>query len=332
MSVISSRVLQGIVAGAILRGVDAATLLAAVSLSWAQLQDPEARLPSEVADRLWHHAAWLSGDDLLGVHVAQQMLPADFGGLGFAVRSSATVGESYQRIARYLRLLIADGTLSRHEEGRRARLRCTLQGPRPSRHAVECLMMTLLHIGRRGADHPFIPTLVRFRHGAPASAAALQVAFAGPLRFEQDHDELWLDRELLELPLRESEPALALVLDRHLEEQVRALPHSSGILDRVRAALLADLKNGEPTLAQTSLRLSMSPRTLQRHLRQADTTHKEMLRELREGLARRYLGEQSESIAEVTFLLGFSEVSAFHRAFKRWTGKTPLTYRQQLVR
>lgn len=329
MSEISVRVLHGIVAGAILRGVDAEALLAAVPLSAAQLQDLEARLPSEVADRLWHHAARLSGDDLLGVHVAQQILPADFGGLGFAVRSSATVGESYQRVARYLRLLVADGTLSLHEDGRRARLRCALQGPRPSRHAVECLMMTLLHIGRRGADHPFAPTLVRFRHGAPASAAALQEAFGGPLRFEQEHDELWLDRGLLELPLRESEPALAMVLDRHLEEQARALPRSSGILDRVRAALLVDLKNGEPTLAQTASRLSMSPRTLQRHLQQAGTTQKELLRELREGLARRYLGEQSESIAEITFLLGFSEVSTFHRAFKRWTGKTPLAYRQR---
>lgn len=329
MSEISVRVLHGIVAGAILRGVDAEALLAAVPLSAAQLQDLEARLPAEVADRLWHHAARLSDDDLLGVHVAQQVLPADFGGLGFAVRSSATVGESYQRVARYLRLLVADGTLSLHEDGRRARLRCTLQGPRPSRHAVECLMMTLLHIGRRGADHPFTPTLVRFRHGAPASAAALQEAFGGPLRFEQEHDELWLDRGLLELPLRESEPALAMVLDRHLEEQARALPRSSGILDRVRAALLVDLKNGEPTLAQTASRLSMSPRTLQRHLQQAGTTQKELLRELREGLARRYLGEQSESIAEITFLLGFSEVSTFHRAFKRWTGKTPLAYRQR---
>ncbi len=331
MSMISVRVLQGIVAGAVARGVDAAELLAAVAIRPEVLADPDQRLPAEHADRLWHHAARLSGDELLGVHVAELLQPALLGGLGFAVRSSATVGESYRRVARYMKLLVAVGGLSLHEEGRLVRIRRSMHSDelRPSRHAQECLFMALLIIGRRGTDDPFRPQRVCFAHPAPTAAPALEAAFGGPLSFAQPADELWLEARLLALPLRESEPALAAVLDRHLEEQARTLPTGATRLERVRAVLAVALRGGEPTLADTARRLSMSPRSLQRYLQQEGTTLQEMLQKLREDLARHHLAEQRESIAEIAFLLGFSDVSTFHRAFKRWTGQTPHEYRAQ---
>lgn len=331
MSSISVRVLQGIIAGAVARGVDAAALLTAASLTPAQLADPDARLPAESADRLWHRAARLSGDDLLGIHVAELFGPADLGGLGFAVRSSATVGESYRRIVRYFKLLVAAGAISLHGDGPLVRIQRSMYSDefRPSRHAHECLFMTLLLIGRRGTDDPFVPTRVRFCHPAPAAADALAAALGGPIEFDQPVDELVLEARQLALPLRESEPALAAVLDRHLEEQARALPTGATLLERVRAVLARDLRGGEPTLPDTARHLAMSSRSLQRYLQQQGTTLQEILRTLREDLARRYLSEQQESIAEIAFLLGFSDVSTFHRAFKRWTGHTPHEYRAQ---
>jgi len=74
--------------------------------------------------------------------------------------------------------------------------------------------------------------------------------------------------------------------------------------------------------------LAMSQRTLQRKLREHDTSHQQLLDDLRKNLARTYLDEPSMSIGEVAYLLGFSESSAFHRAFKRWTGQTPSEYRR----
>lgn len=329
MSSISVRVLQGIIAGAVARGVDVGALLAAASLTPAQLADPDQRLPPTCADRLWHHAARLSGDDLLGIHVAELFAPADLGGLGFAVRSSATVGESYRRIVRYLKLLVAVGALSLHEEGRQVRIRRSMYSDElsPSRHAHECLFMTLLLIGRRSTEDPFLPQQVRFSHPEPSAAAGLAAALGGPVEFDQPVTELVLDARLMNLPLRESEPALAAVLDRHLEEQARGLPSGASLLERVRAVLASELRSGEPTLADTAKRLSMSSRSLQRSLQGQGTTLQEVLQSLRADLAQRYLAEQRESIAEVAFLLGFSEVSTFHRAFKRWTGQTPHEYR-----
>lgn len=331
MSLISVRVLQGIIGGAVARGVDAQTLLAAASLSPEQLLDLDARLPPATADRLWHHAARLSGDELLGVHVAEGFSPAELGGLGYAVRSSATVGESYRRVARYLGLLVAVGGLSLQEEGPLTRIQRSMprDEPRPCRHAQECLLMSLLLIGRRGTGDAFLPRRVRFAHPAPLAARELLAAFGGPIDFDQPVDELVLETRQLALPLRESEPGLAAVLDRHLDEQARVLPAGVTRLDRVRSVLLAELRGGEPNVADVARRLSMSSRSLQRYLQQEGTTLQEVLRQLREDLARRHLAEQRESIAEIAFVLGFSDVSTFHRAFKRWTGQTPLAYRAQ---
>jgi AraC-like DNA-binding protein len=96
----------------------------------------------------------------------------------------------------------------------------------------------------------------------------------------------------------------------------------------VRRVLLEELRLGEPTLARLAARMRMSERTLQRHLGQEGTSMQALLDEARHQLSLRHLGEAKESIAEISFLLGFAEVRAFHRAFKRWTGSTPAAYRQ----
>ena len=134
-------------------------------------------------------------------------------------------------------------------------------------------------------------------------------------------------------PLRHSirafTPALCDVLERHLLDLAGRVPKDSpDLLERVRRALAAELQRGDPSLDAIAARLRTSPRSLQRQLQQAGTTLAALHNELRADLAARYLAERSESISEVAFLLGFSEVSTFHRAFKRWTGQTPAAYRR----
>jgi YesN/AraC family two-component response regulator len=97
--------------------------------------------------------------------------------------------------------------------------------------------------------------------------------------------------------------------------------------ERLRPLLVEELHRGNPTLAQVAVRLRMSPRTLHRRLASENTSFRRLLTDLRRELAERHLRENELAIGEIAFLLGFSEVSAFHRAFKRWTGWRPLAYR-----
>src|SRR5215813_13432040 len=96
-----------------------------------------------------------------------------------------------------------------------------------------------------------------------------------------------------------------------------------GLVHQVRQVLLESLRGGDPGLSAISIRLGLSPRTLQRKLNEESTSHQELLDELRRDLSTKYLSEPDISIAEAAFLLGFSGPHAFHRAFCRWTGTTP---------
>jgi AraC-like DNA-binding protein len=103
-------------------------------------------------------------------------------------------------------------------------------------------------------------------------------------------------------------------------------PDQHGLDARLRQAICDELRLGQLSLETVAKRLGTPPRTLQRRLRQEGTSFAEMADRLRRDLAERYLRDRRLSVAETAFLVGFSDVSAFHRAFVRWTGKTPRTF------
>jgi AraC-like DNA-binding protein len=134
----------------------------------------------------------------------------------------------------------------------------------------------------------------------------------------------------LEQPQKHAEPRLQAVLERQLDELVSQLPQDQSFPGRVKSHLATQLLDGEPVVSTIASKLHMSPRTLQRRLNDEGTSFAKVLAGLRRDLALRYLLEPRRTINEVAFLLGFVEVSAFHRAFKRWTGKTPAEYQRSV--
>jgi AraC-like DNA-binding protein len=140
---------------------------------------------------------------------------------------------------------------------------------------------------------------------------------------------LILPTGLLHTPCARADPALVAVLDRYAAERLEHVPRTDSIADRVRTVLGDELRGGEPTAARLAARLKMSPRTLNRALAAEGTSYRQLLDALRRELAERHLAGDQLSISEVGFLLGFCELSSFHRAFKRWTGRTPARFREE---
>lgn len=330
MSAVSVKIFQAIVAGAAAQGVAPPDLLEAAGVDAAILADPDARLPRAAENRMWHEAARLTRDEAFGLHLPERLPTDGLGAIGFALRSSPTIGGAYDRVGRYMRLVAHGPLLHVVLDDTVARLQHTPPAgdPAPTRHAVEFLLASLVDLARRGVDASFTPRAARFRHPPPMHGGEHHRVFGPDVRFEVDRDEVVIDRAFLDRPQREAEPALCEVLDRHLAAVLAALPPEGSFLERARAALASELADGDPTLESLADRLRMSPRSLQRRLQQEGCSLSALLDRLRADLAVQHLRESRQSIAEVAFLLGFSEVSTFHRAFKRWTGLTPAAYRR----
>jgi len=119
------------------------------------------------------------------------------------------------------------------------------------------------------------------------------------------------------------------VVESHARGVLAKFPDQHGLDARLSGAICDALRQGSLSLEYVSSRLGLPARTLQRRLKSEGTTFARKTDEVRRLLAERYLGDRRASVSEVAFLLGFSDVSAFHRAFVRWTGQTPKAFRNQ---
>jgi AraC-like DNA-binding protein len=320
-----------VVAAATARGVPPARLLAEIGLDPQSLLDADGRLPLEIALRAWQVAAELTDDRWFGLSVVEHLRPDAFGLLGFAIHSSACVGDGLRRLGRYFHIVNQRTSLELIEDGALARVRIVADydgPPAELRHPMECLLAAVLTVARRASGTPIAPAAVSLRHAPPPELAGYLRAFGVEPRFDRPHYELELAREALALPHAAPDLGMIALAERHLRRLFDELPRADTLASRARRVLLEELRLGEPTLPRIAARLHTSERTLQRRLGEEGTSLQAMLDELRRELSLRHLAESKESIAEISFLLGFAEVRAFHRAFKRWTGSTPAAYRQ----
>jgi AraC-like DNA-binding protein len=184
---------------------------------------------------------------------------------------------------------------------------------------------------RSATGTSWTPREVWFQHAPPENTSEHRRIFRAPVRFAQVSNELFFHRSLLDVPIARADLGLCTVLDRHAEEllaKFSAQGRPQNVVDQVRQILSIALRGGDPGLEASARQLRMSARTLQRKLNEKGTSHQDLLDEMRRELSMRYLQEPEVAICEVAYLLGFSESSAFHRAFRRWTGTTPRDYRR----
>ena len=149
------------------------------------------------------------------------------------------------------------------------------------------------------------------------------------MQFRSERDELLVPAALLDHRQSSAQGALSRVLGRYLEERLARLPDEHDFLSRFRNELGRALGQGQADLDHLAKRLGMSARTLRRRLREHDTTHRQEQDSVRRRLAMHHLRRREFSIGEIAFLLGYSEPSAFHRAFRRWTGTTAMAWRRE---
>lgn len=328
---VSARIGAMIVGAASAAGVDPADLLEGTGFDPASAKDPDARIPLDLEERLWAEAARRSGDPSFGLHAAQGLKPGAFDVLDYAIRTAPNLREAIERLARYNRLVhdVAVFTLIERDGGLRIEHGFKRIGLGPCSQASEFTIASIAAFGGSLSGEPVRPLAVEFAHEAPASTRAHRLLFGVEPRFSAAINAIELDRKTLERPIPSADPALSAVIERHAETLLASRPEVESPAQRVRRLLAGMLREGEVSLAAAAKRLGMSARSLQRRLSEEGLTFDAVLDDLRRELALRYLADPKIAIAEVAYLTGFSEPSAFHRAFKRWTGSTPGDARRQ---
>jgi AraC-like DNA-binding protein len=311
-------------------GHDATALEKIPGVRGRDLSDPDLRVAETALIEVWRLARQITGDDLLGLRFAQTVPAGALDLLEYAFRSSATLGNGLDQIVRYGRVMSDRATAVLTRDGDVVTITWGDVMPPPR---VDFAMALVVRLAREATGVPLVPIDVALTHGSHGRADVYRVYFQGRVRFDQPSNRLVFAAADAARTLRSADPALAGVVRRRLEKMLAQL-HQSGdsIVDRVRRVVLPALARGEPTAAMVSRELGLSQRTLQRRLQSEDTSFTRVLDAAREEVARALLREPGVGIAEIAFLLGYSEPAAFHRSFRRWTGQTPLSYRRAAAR
>ncbi len=313
-------------------GADPVKLRDDVGIEASALDELDRRVPPTQLRTLWGEAAARTGEESFGLRLVElsRPYPPDHV-LGYAVMTSATLGDAYRRVVRYVRLVDGSLSVSLDLEGYCAHVRLGVHASEgPGRHGVEYALGMLYEPGRRTMGDAFSIREARFEHGAPRSVELHERVFGAPVRFDQPRTELVFDARLLATSLGSADPALCAILERHMMGLIDGVPAVEEVFTaRVRQAVVSSLRDGTPTAQSIAKGLGCSARTMHRRLaEEGGGAFQELLDDVRREAAVRHLREGRIEISGIAFVLGFSEVSAFYRAFKRWTGRTPVEYRR----
>jgi len=328
---VQAKAVEKIVNAAAAHGVKPERLYDAVQLDPSVLLDPDNRIPFAQLVALYEKAAELTGDNDFGLHIGQSINPTAFDVVGYCALNSPTLGAAFARVARY-HSIWTDGalfTLETSNDTSAIIYSYADTSIHAHRQDAEMTLATVTTLCRNIASDDFAPTSVEFQHDGPRDISEHVRLFRCPIEFSASENKLIFSSSFLSLPIAKADASLCALLDRHAEELLAKFPPRDSLVDQVRRIITNELRGGDPSLERVADQLSLTPRTLQRKLQELGTSHNELLDHMRRQLAMRYLREREMAICEVAYLLGFSESSSFHRAFKRWTGLTPKEFRSQ---
>jgi AraC-like DNA-binding protein len=314
-------------------GITRDALLAELALRADELEDPDALVPFEAYVRAWEILDAIPGNQELGLRLGAAPAIEQLGALGFVLLHAQTGVDAARSFRRFSRLV--SESLAPQVDLDDEHLSYHLVWPPRLARIVACAdyaLVSPIKLFRSLAGLPDdFPLAVEawYQCQAPAGLDRAQV-LGCRVRYGAPEMRLVLRREPLERPLPRRDPALFAYLTRHTEALLARVPGSTRLSDGVRRVICETLRLGEPDQAEVCRKLAVSERTLQRRLREEGTSFAQILEQVRHASALQYLQNPELTLHETAFLLGYSEPSAFHRAFRRWEGETPQVFRRRV--
>jgi AraC-like DNA-binding protein len=311
-----------------LYGIDTRRFAQQVGMPPIDAPAANTRMPSSLLDVAFERAAQIIPDPAFALRAGECWHPSDLGALGYAWLSSESLRTALSRLARFSKIMGNKATVSmvEHPDGVGF-----VYDPKRGDTLVGYLMGELylslvLAMCRTNSGADLAPGAVSLRRPLPANRQPYDDLFRCPIAFGAGRDVFVLPGAVADKLLPTSNHELATTFDAILTRQLAELGRGD-LESRCKTWLLGELTSGEPSEEQLARAMGMSTRTLQRKLGERGLSYRSVLEKTRYELALRYLEDPGKTVTDITFLLGFSEQSAFSRAFKRWSGKAPTAHR-----
>jgi AraC-like DNA-binding protein len=298
----------------------------------ASVDEGQIRVPLADFFSLLDAAAQYANDRHIGLHIYEHLDFADLGLLGFALLSAEDVGCALRTLMRYGAIYqdCDEGQLLTERDYAHLFYRVNCPSLPPSRHDSDMSIAFTVFFLRKVVTPSWAPIAVQLQHPVPAADLRdeYERIFRCRVSFGGATNQVTMPSSILAAPIRSSDKRLFDVIERHLRLLQEQSPLEGSLAQRVEAAIMLRLSTGPPSQEAVAHALGLSPRDLQRELGANSLRFNELLDVARKELATRLLVTTTRSLAEITYLLGYSEETAFIRAFRRWMNCTPGDYRR----
>ena len=329
---VSMNILNALFAYAEARAFEREAVLRAGGLTSNVLTTSDERLPASVLYGLHRGLYALTREDTWALDVVDAVPKGSYGIAEYIFRCQTSLVDSFHAIARYFSLLSEVTELRVHASASGVVVQAVhvdpeIQGADLHRSLYQNLLSGLVHIAREITTATLMPHRVTLPFEAPADVSKYERVFGRVPEFGASPAALHFDASALETEVQAADPNLSSILQSHADDLLSRSASHNEFVNQVRRVMLQQLHGKDTSLHAIARLVSTSNRSLQRRLAEAGYTFKSLLDEMRYDVARHYLGDSKTSIDEISFLLGYSDNSAFVKAFKRWGQLTPGEYR-----
>lgn len=326
----SGQLLQVTHAGMVKAGLDVDAIYSKLGYDASKLTQRDLRTPHQQQAFFWATVEAVTGDLDIGLHLCPYLPPFRGDVIEYLMFSSPTFGEGWGRAIKYLRLIsdALDVSLIQDSRGMRARVTATTLEAPQLRHTEICVLYEMIQFAKTVSDNQGSPQRLSLRVERRSPVAEYEKIFGCPVEFDAEHSEIWFDPSILDYRSSRWDPDL-LNLHEDLAEKRLSRLKRQDLVERIRTVFSQRLELENCELEDVARELGIAPRRLRFELAHAGTSFSEELSNFRFALARKLLRSTQEPIENIVYLTGFSEPSTFYRAFKRWSGMTPVQYREQ---
>lgn len=332
---VSGYMTRSVIQFAAYQGVDVEELYTTIGLDPSLLTLPDERIPNSLHYAVWREVVKQSGDENFGLHLGEALRLSNYGILGYVLLNCSTLAEVFEKYCRYtclccqsilVQLSVADG-LAFFECSSVSEFAPDRDQLERDRYDTESTFAAALVAIEALTGKPLRLIGAWFRHQPPANLSEYDRIFQTHLKFSMPVNRLIFDAACLNWSILSSNAHLLPLFEQQAEAMLSALNQGDRYTQKVAQAIVQQLKGDLPTIQEIAAELAISTRHLQRELQAEGTSFQKLLDGVRQELALQYLKDPTVPIHAIAFLLGFSAPSAFNRAFKRWTGTAPGSYR-----
>jgi AraC-like DNA-binding protein len=305
-------------------------LRARIDFDWRRLEEPQSRVEFEQFEQILSAAVAVTGDEALGLHVAEQMPEGATDLLGHMAAHAPTMRQALESASQFVALAMDGLLVTMRDEGDTfvARYVFPRSTPLADRALAELVMGGVVRLARSFTGPGAVPRLACFEHERPGHHGEYTRIFGGSQRFGQSTTSIVFDREIADRSQMHRHPELYELLRAEAQRRLDRMATGAPPASRLRQYLLAMPPSRIPEVRAAARDLGMSERSLRRRLNAEGTSYRDVVRSALESSAGRMLRDPTQTIKETATALGFADAAAFHRAFKRWTGMTPGEYRR----